>query len=124
MNYYRHLVNEEFVDFINMYDHLAYEGRSKNLGGHILTVPNVKKLPKSYAEELGQILAYESETQYVAVHVNMLSAANELPLLVASKENERRRKAGVKELHIIAHSHNSGYISVIKKIYTRRIRTE
>ena len=117
MNYDKRLKDEDICfDFINIFDHIAYEDEIKKLGGRIYQVSNIKKSPKGYTHELASILAYESGNHYAAVHVNMLSAANLIPLFVASKENERRRAAGVKELHIIAHSHNSNTPSLIKKI--------
>ena len=81
MNYYRVLVHMDIqFDFVCMYDKIAYEEEIRKLGGRIYYIPNVKKNYQGYIKELKKIL---KETKYDAVHVNMLSAANIVPLRVA-----------------------------------------
>lgn len=81
MNYYRVLIHMDVqFDFVCMYDKIAYEEEIQKLGGKIFYVPNVKKHYHGYIKELRKIL---QENEYTAVHVNMLSAANIVPLRVA-----------------------------------------
>ena len=83
MNYYRVLVHMDIqFDFVCMYDKIAYEEEIRKLGGRIYYIPNVKKNYQGYIKELKKIL---KETKYDAVHVNMLSAANIVPLRVANE---------------------------------------
>ena len=70
----------------------------------IYYIPNVKKNYQGYIKELKKIL---KETKYDAVHVNMLSAANIVPLRVAHT---------MKVPKIIAHSHSSSCPGLIRKI--------
>ena len=91
-------------DFVCMYDKIAYEEEIRKLGGRIYYIPNVKKNYQGYIKELKKIL---KETKYDAVHVNMLSAANIVPLRVAHT---------MKVPKIIAHSHSSSCPGLIRKI--------
>ena len=96
MNYYRVLVHMDVqFDFVCMYDKIAYEDEIKKLGGKIYYIPNVKKNYQGYVKQLKRILR---ETKYDVVHVNMLSAANIVPLRIAGKMNIPK---------VIAHSHSS-----------------
>lgn len=105
MNYYRQLVQKGVqFDFISMFPKLAYEEEIKKLGGQVFHISNVKSEPIRYTTELRAIIR---TGKYDVVHVNMLSAANILPLKVASK-------CGVK--NVIAHSHNSSSPGVVRNI--------
>lgn len=105
MNYYRVLVHMDIqFEFVCMYDKIAYEEEIRKLGGRIYYIPNVKKNYQGYIKELKKIL---KETKYDAVHVNMLSAANIVPLRVAHT---------MKVPKIIAHSHSSSCPGLIRKI--------
>ena len=105
MNYYRVLVHMDIqFDFVCMYDKIAYEEEIRKLGGRIYYIPNVKRNYQGYIKELKKIL---KETKYDAVHVNMLSAANIVPLRVAHT---------MKVPKIIAHSHSSSCPGLIRKI--------
>lgn len=105
MNYYRILVHMDVqFDFVCMYDKIAYEEEIRKLGGKIYYIPNVKKKYRGYIKELKNIL---KETKYDAVHVNMLSAANIVPLRVAYT---------MKIPKIIAHSHSSSCPGLIRKM--------
>lgn len=87
-----------------MYDKIAYEEEIRKLGGRIYYIPNVKKeLSGLYKRTEKNI----KETKYDAVHVNMLSAANIVPLRVAHT---------MKVPKIIAHSHSSSCPGLIRKI--------
>ena len=105
MNYYRVLVSMDVqFDFLCMYDKIAYEEEISALGGHVFYVPNVKKDYIGYTKQLKEIL---KNTTYDAVHVNMLSAANIVPLRIA-------HQMGVKK--VIAHSHNSSCPGLVRKL--------
>lgn len=105
MNYYRILVHMDVqFDFVCMYDKIAYEEEIRKLGGKIYYIPNVKKNYRGYIKELKNIL---KETKYDAVHINMLSAANIVPLRVAYT---------MKISKIIAHSHSSSCPGLIRKM--------
>ena len=105
MNYYRVLVRMDVqFDFVCMYDKIAYEDEIYRLGGKVYYVPNVKRDYRGYAKSLKQILRKE---KYDAVHVNMLSAANIVPLRIA-------HTMGVKK--VIAHSHSSSCPGVIRNL--------
>lgn len=107
MNYYRTLINMDVqFDFICMYNEIAYVEEIRSLGGKVYYVPNVKKNYIAYAESIKKILR---ENTYDVVHVNMLSAANIVPLQIA-------HKAGIKK--VIAHSHSSSCPGLIRKIMT------
>lgn len=105
MNYYRVLVHMDVqFDFVCMYEKIAYEEEIKRLGGRIYYIPNVKKNYRGYIRALKTIL---KETEYDAVHVNMLSAANIVPLRVAH---------GMKVPRVIAHSHSSSCPGFLRKL--------
>lgn len=105
MNYYQELVSYDIqFDFVCMYDSIAHENKIRALGGTIYYVPNVKQNPKGYREALCKIL---QQGNYEAVHINMLSAANIVPLRVA-------KQMGVPK--IIAHSHNASAPGLLRKV--------
>lgn len=109
MNYYRNINREEIqFDFINMYDKLCFEEEIIQLGGKIYNVPNVKKHPIKYYNEIKKIIINNS---YNIVHINMLSVANILPILAAKS---------AKTKNIIVHSHNSNTPKgIIRKILNK-----
>lgn len=94
INYWEQLrpYNIEF-DFVCMYDHIAYEDRILATRSKILYVKQPKRHPIQFYKQLIEIAK-----NYDVVHINMLSAANSLPIYAC-------KKAGVK--NIIVHSHNS-----------------
>ena len=105
MNYYRVLVHMDVqFDYVCMYDEIAYAREIKSLGGHVYYVPNVKKDYVGYKKALKKIL---QEGSYHAVHVNMLSAANIVPLRVA-------HKMGIKK--VIAHCHSSSCPGLVRNL--------
>ena len=95
MNYYRNIDRKRIqFDFINPYESLCFEDEIKKLGGKVYKIPNFKKNPIGFYNELKKII---KENNYKIVHINMLSAANILPVIAAKK---------CKVKHIILHSHN------------------
>ncbi|QWU15127.1 Glycosyltransferase involved in cell wall bisynthesis [Paenibacillus sophorae] len=96
MNYYRNMdLNKIQFDFVNMYGDIAYQDEIIKLGGRIYKIPFFKKHPLKNYKEMQQLI---KEQKYKIVHVNMLSAAYDLPLIAAEKNGANC---------IIAHSHNS-----------------
>lgn len=96
MNYYRNIDrNKVQFDFISIYDKLCFEDEIKNLGGRVYKICSEKRNPIKYCSQLKKII---KENNYEIVHINMLSAANILPVIVAKKQKVK---------HIIIHSHNS-----------------
>ena len=105
MNYYRRLAKKGIqFDFICMYEKLAYEDEIKMLGGKIFYLPNIKKNPLSFSKKFRKILL---AGKYKVVHVNMLSAANVLPLKISHRMGIRM---------VIAHSHNTHTLGLIRKV--------
>lgn len=105
MNYYRQLSAKGIqFDFVSMYGEIAYHQEILSLGGRVFLVPNVKKNYFGYVKAMKKILA---EGRYDVVHVNMLSAANILPLRLA-------KEAGVGK--VIAHSHNSSAPGMLRRL--------
>lgn len=105
LNYYRELSSQKIqFDFICMYDKIAYEEEIRELGGHVYYVPNVKKDYFGYVREFRRVL---EKGNYDVVHVNMLSAANIVPLRLA-------QQAGVKK--VIAHSHSVFAPGLVRKL--------
>ena len=96
MTYYRQMKKEGVqFDFISMFPHLAYEEEILAMGGRVFHTVDARRHPLAFRRELLKILTEES---YDAVHVNMLSAANIVPLITAKAANIPV---------IAAHSHNS-----------------
>lgn len=105
LSYYREICQYDVqFDFVCMYSHLAFEDEILDLGGHIYYTSDIKKHPLRFRKELAEIIGRE---KYDVVHVNMLSAANIVPLVVA-------RACGVKK--VIAHSHNSSSPGLIRNL--------
>lgn len=96
MTYYRRLDKKKFhFDFVTIFHGVAFQEELEKDGCKIYHLPSFKKHPYRYQKTLRKII---KENKYDVVHVNMLSAANILPLRVA-------KSLGVPK--IIAHSHNS-----------------
>lgn len=105
MNYYRKLSQQGVqFDFVCMYSTMAYEEEAEQLGGKVFHVPNVKKNYFGYVKALKRIL---QTGDYDAVHVHMLSAANIVPLRLASRMGIRK---------VIAHSHNTSTPGLLRKV--------
>ena len=106
MNYYRNINRDKVqFDFVSIYNKLCFEDEIKNLGGRVYTICSEKVNPIKYCNQLKKII---KENNYEIVHINMLSAANILPVIVAKKQKVK---------HIIIHSHNSNTPSgLLRKI--------
>ena len=97
LNYHRNIDKTKFTfDYADIYGNgLAHSAEIEALGGKIYKLPNYKKHPIKMARQLGRII---KEQNYDIVHINMLSAANMLPVRTAVK-----RGCG----KVIVHCHNS-----------------
>ena len=105
MTYYRELSRQGVrFDFISMFPHLAYEEEITSLGGKVFHTCDARKHPLRFSRQMRKILRIG---RYNAVHVNMLSAANIVPLIVA-----RYGKVPV----VIAHSHNSSTPGLLRNL--------
>ena len=105
MNYFRELARQGVsFDFVSMYGTIAYEKEILDLGGRVFYVPNIKKDYFGYIKAFRKLLSRE---KYDVVHVNMLSAANIVPLRLA-------KQAGVRK--VIAHSHNASAPGIVRKL--------
>lgn len=105
MSYYRELKKKGIqFDFVSMFPKLAYEDEILQLGGKVYHIPDARKHPVSFQNKLFRIL---ESRRYEVVHVNMLSAANILPLIIA-------HRVGVPK--VIAHSHNTDSPGVVRNL--------
>ncbi|MEI5991355.1 hypothetical protein A5881_002890 [Enterococcus termitis] len=96
LNYYNHLDHSKIqVDFVTMYPTMYFEKEVEAKGAKVYHVTEVKKNPQKFISEIKTIL---SNGNYDIVHVNMLSAANILPVTIA-------KNMGVKRIFV--HSHNA-----------------
>lgn len=106
MSYYRKLnLVKDQIDFVVTGDKIAFEEEIKNAGSTVYKLPDLKRHPLQYTKTLSKIL---KENKYDVAHINMLSAANILPLKISKKFKIKK---------IIAHSHNSNIPSgIIRKL--------
>ena len=94
-NNYRHISKDFHFDFIDKEGGLAFYDEYTADGCRVFNMPDFKKRPVSYYFRLTQIL---KDGGYDAIHINMLSAANVLPVLAGRFTKTK----------VIVHSHNSG----------------
>ena len=80
-------------DYVSMDDYLAYEDVIQKAGGCIYRLPNVKRHPIRFARAF-----YCLVKKYDVVHINMLSDANILPVIVSRLAKNKKT---------IIHSHNT-----------------
>lgn len=96
MTYYRKLDKKEYqVDFATVYDTMVFEKEIINNGGKIYRLTDFRKSLYEYKKEIKSIL---NNNNYDTIYINMLSAANIIPLKISYK---------MKVKNIIVHSHNS-----------------
>lgn len=96
LNYNRHIDRHHYrFDYVDIYgEGLAYAAEIRALGGRIYTLPNFKKHPMSNALDLRQII---NSNKYDVIHINMLSAANIIPPLIACMNSSA----------VVVHCHNA-----------------
>lgn len=95
-NYYPYIVsNGVNLDFVSPYPRMAFQDKYISNGSKVIVVPNFKKNPIAYSSSIDRIL---KKKKYDIIYVNMLSAANIIPFLLAKKNKVKK---------IIAHAHNN-----------------
>lgn len=106
MSYYRNINKKDYrFDFVTVYDNMVFADEIRKKGGKVYKVTNFMRNPFKYSKEIEDILKNEN---YDTVYVNMLSAANTIPLKLAKKYNVS---------NIVCHSHNSNTPnSFLKKV--------
>lgn len=109
MTYYNKFDKEKYqFDFVTVYENMVFSEEIKYNGGKVYKITDFKKNVFQYKKEVRSIIL---ENNYDVIYVNMLSAANLLPIKIA-------KELGVKK--VIAHSHNSNTPnSFLKKILHR-----
>ena len=85
------------IDFVTYDGSLAYEDRIIALGHSVKRVPHLRKKPFAYIRAVKKLL---KEGDYDCVYVNMLSAANVVPIRCAAK-------CGVKKIAVHAHANST-----------------
>lgn len=104
-NYYNYLYNSFHFDFVTCDADIIYGDKYRSNGSHVFVLPPYKKNPIKYYKELNRIM---KDNKYDLVYVNMLSAANVIPIKVAKKN----------KIKIITHSHSSSMKGhLLKKIF-------
>lgn len=105
-NYFQYIDHKEYVfDFVAPEGKVVYQDDFEKNGSTIYPTSFYLKHPFRYIKEIKEII---SKGEYDSVYVNMLSAANIMPLKIAKKN-------GVK--NIIAHSHNADIPSnILRKV--------
>ncbi len=96
------------IDFITYEDGLAYSNEMEAFGYRVLRVPHLKRHPIGYFKAVSKII---KEQEYDAVYINMLCAANPLPIFF-SKRN--------KISNIILHSHSNSTVKGIVRGFLHR----
>lgn len=99
---YNYFVNEQMssehtVDFITYESTIAYEDKLKENGYAVHRVPHLKKNPFGYFKAVKRLIR---EKKYDCVYVNMLTAANVLPIVLADM-------FGVKKIILHAHANST-----------------
>lgn len=94
--YYKKIDPSKYIfDFVTIESDVAFSDEYTKNGSKIFDLPNYTSHPIRYYNTLRKIIR---KHKYNIVHINMLSAANILPLKAARKEKVKK---------IVIHSHNS-----------------
>lgn len=93
------------IDFVTYEDSLAYSEKIQKYGHTIQFVPHLKKNPIGYLSAVNQLLKANA---YDCVYLNMLSAANILPIYCAVRH-------GISKIVVHAHA-NSTVKGFIRKV--------
>ena len=110
MTYYRKFNKEKYkFDFATIFENMAFSEEIEKNGGRIIKLTSFKNNMFKYKKELKKLF---TENSYDAIYVNMLSAANLIPIKLA-------KKYGIKK--IIVHSHNSNVPKNIIKLLLHQI---
>lgn len=109
-NYYNFIDRTSLqFDFADIYgEGIAFQEEFQLHGAKIYKLPYFKQHPIKFLRKFRHILRTNN---YYAIHINMLSAANILPIVGC---------IGIKNTRIIVHSHNSGLpLGIVRKILNR-----
>lgn len=103
--FYEELRSDDYLfDFVARDGGVAFQDEFKQNGSRIYEVSNFLIHPIKYYKQIRKIITSE---KYDVIHVNMLSAANPLPIIAASKS---------KNSIIVAHAHNNNTCGILRKI--------
>ena len=91
-------------DFVAHRQTIALQQQYEKNGSDVFAVPNFIKHPIMYYKAINAVMRSK---RYDAVHINMLSAANILPVMAAKRN---------KISNIILHSHNGGTVGIVRKV--------
>ncbi|MBQ3440950.1 glycosyltransferase [Candidatus Saccharibacteria bacterium] len=95
-NYYKKIDSSKYhFDFVAAWGTVAFCNEYEKNDSKVYNLPNFMKNPIGYYRKMRRIIR---DNKYDVVHINMLSAANVLPIKAALKE---------KVPEIIVHSHNT-----------------
>lgn len=94
-NYYKHISSDFHFDFADKEGGLFFADEYISNGSNVFHMPDFKTHPLKYYNTIKKILR---DGQYDAIHINMLSAANILPVI----------SGYFAKIKVIIHSHNSG----------------
>ena len=85
VNYFcdKKFASENKIDFVTYENKIAYENKILECGYGIKYVPHLKKNPLGYRRKISRLL----KENYDCVYINMLSAANKIPIVLAKKSN-------------------------------------
>ena len=97
------------IDFVTHEGELAYSDKIREYGHTVRVVPHFKRAPLSYMRAIDTLL---QENEYDCVYLNMLSAANILPIRCAV-----RRGVG----KIVAHAHANSTVKGFLRKFLHKV---
>jgi len=104
-NYVSHIKSDKFdFAFLNVYEKMCYQDDFEKMGYKVFTLINPQKKPFEFFAEFLKLCENEN---FDIIHINMLSAANTLPLLAAKISGNKK---------IIFHSHNGNTVGFHRHI--------
>jgi glycosyltransferase involved in cell wall biosynthesis len=104
-DYISRIKNREIeFSFSNIHDRIRFQNELENIGCKIFSLPSPKKKPALFIREYLKLCKNE---KFDIIHINMLSAANILPLLCAKLSACK---------NIIVHSHNGNTVGIHRHI--------
>ena len=102
------MAKEVSIDFVTYENTLAYKEKINDCKYNIKTIPHLKKHPLRYIRAVKKLL---KENRYDCVYVNMLSAANIIPIKYASKYRVEK---------IVAHAHANSTVNGFLRNFLHR----
>lgn len=93
------------IDFVSYEDSIAYYDELMELGYNVIFVPHLKRQPVGYFKSVLRLF----KNNYDAVYINMLSAANPIPVFLAKKNR-------IKNIILHAHS-NSTLKGILRNLF-------